>query len=99
MEDCFSPLYVDNAYFGGNVTVTGLLCGCDIARVIAEARAADGDNAAALFFVPNVVFNDDGLTLDGMHVGDIERAAGAALHVVSCSPSEYLHEIAQVVNG
>lgn len=99
MVDCFSPLYVDNVYFGGNVTVTGLLCGCDIARVIAEARAADGDNAAALFFVPNVVFNDDGLTLDGMHVGDIERAAGAALHVVSCSPSEYLHEIAQVVNG
>ncbi len=99
MEDCFSPLYVDNAYFGGNVTVTGLLCGCDIARVIAEARAADGDNADVLFFVPNVVFNDDGLTLDGMHVGDIERAAGAVLHVVSCSPSEYLHEIAQVVNG
>ena len=94
VTDCITPLFVDNTYFGGNVTVTGLLCGCDIAQAIADERSV-ADGASALFFIPEVVFNDDGLTLDGMRVGDIEQTADAPIHVVSCSPSEYLDEIAQ----
>ncbi|WP_080797733.1 DUF512 domain-containing protein [Arabiibacter massiliensis] len=30
----FEPLYVKNEFFGGNVDVTGLLCGCDIAAAV-----------------------------------------------------------------
>ena len=31
-----SPLFVENEFFGGNVDVTGLLCGCDIIAAIRE---------------------------------------------------------------
>ena len=34
IADCFQPLYVVNAFFGGNVDVTGLLVGEDIVRAI-----------------------------------------------------------------
>ena len=40
------PLYVRNEFFGGNVDVTGLLCGCDIARAI-EADLRKGRRGSA----------------------------------------------------
>ena len=94
VSDCIAPLYVENAFFGGNVTVTGLLCGCDIAEAL-RVQVREND----LAFLPAVILNDDGLTLDGMTVGDIEQAAGRRIHVVSCSPMEYLREIAEVAQG
>ena len=35
------PLTVRNDFFGGNVDVTGLLCGCDMARAIRAAAGAE----------------------------------------------------------
>lgn len=87
IADAFQPLYVENAYFGGNVDVTGLLVGADIARAVASQP--DG-----LFLVPSVVFNDNGLTLDEMTLQDVEKAAGRKIRMVSCSPIEYFTEIA-----
>ncbi len=93
------PLTVPNAYFGGNVNVTGLLCGCDIAAAIKEERecpaAPPGQvgESRQLFLIPKVILNDDGITLDDMTVQDIENAAGAAICVVSCNPLDYLPEI------
>ena len=93
----FTPLFVVNDYFGGNVDVTGLLCGCDIAAAVRGAaeglRAAGGDADSALFCVPEVIFNDDGVTLDDMTFEDMERASGARMAVVSCNASEYLEQI------
>lgn len=96
--DCFRPLYVENAFFGGNVDVTGLLVGQDIVRALRALRGGetavrperDGRN---LVLVPRVVFNDDGLTLDDMVLEDMEREAGCRIHVVSCSPLEYFDQI------
>lgn len=82
------PLTVKNDYFGGNVNVTGLLCGCDIAAAIKENRGT-----SQLFLIPSVILNDNNLTLDDMTVQDIEKAAGAAVSVVSCNPLDYLPEI------
>ena len=48
-----SALTVANRYFGGNVNVTGLLTGQDIAAAI----AASPDEG--LFLIPSVVFNQD----------------------------------------
>ncbi len=115
IADVFEPLYVSNDYFGGNVDVTGLLVGADIARAIAQhadtlaakgkpverddspttMRRSDLPPAAPLplYLVPRVVFNDDGLALDDMTLGDIEKAAGQPLHVVSCSPLDYFKEL------
>lgn len=83
------PLLVDNDYFGGNVDVTGLLCGCDI------ARALEGRTDAAFAVVPRVVFNDDLVTLDDMTLKDVENEAGVPMRVVSCNASDFLEEIAE----
>ena len=102
------PLFVKNDFFGGNVDVTGLLCGCDIARAIRTVReggsaltpardANMGEAAPSTFFcIPRVIFNDDGVTLDDMTLADIEKAAGAHVAVVSCNGSEFLPEIARL---
>ncbi|HAM15152.1 MAG TPA: Fe-S oxidoreductase [Eggerthellaceae bacterium] len=97
IADCFRPLYVRNDYFGGNVDVTGLLTGTDIARAV--RRTVEGARHEALFAVLRVVFNDDGLTLDDMLLEDVERAAGHPLRVVSCSPLEYFDDIAALVRA
>jgi NifB/MoaA-like Fe-S oxidoreductase len=86
------PLFVKNEYFGGNVDVTGLLCGCDIAPAVADAGAG-----YVCAVIPEVIFNADHVTLDDMHLEDIERAAGLALHVVSCEASRFLPQIAQSI--
>lgn len=91
LDGLVSPLYVANAFFGGNVDVTGLLCGEDIAPALAAAAAAD---PRALFFVPSIVFNDDGVTLDGWSADGLQQAAGCPLTVVSLDPTEYLAQIA-----
>ncbi len=70
---------VRNAFFGGNVAVTGLLTGKDVASAVA-ARGGD-----ATYLVPDVVVNRDGLTLDGMDAAGIVRAAGGAdVRLISC---------------
>ncbi len=95
LDGLLQPLYVDNDFFGGNVDVTGLLVGDDISRAIAEDRARRRDDP--LYVVPRVVFNDDGLTLDDMRLEDMEKAARCPIHVVSCSPLDYLVEIGNLI--
>ena len=96
--DVFRPLYVRNSYFGGNVDVTGLLTGQDIVRALEslakETSSPHGEAPTA--FVPRVIFNDDGLTLDDMTLEDMERESGMVLHMVSCSPLEYIEEIVAI---
>ena len=122
------PLFVKNDYFGGNVDVTGLLCGCDITAAVNEVVAERGSIAPdvavvevdeegleveeqptaalggaepsdpdLLFLIPEVLLNDDGITLDDMSFEDMERAVDARLAVVSCNASEYLEEIIELV--
>lgn len=87
------PLLVENEYFGGNVDVTGLLCGCDVARAIRGVSAHD------YVVLPRIMFNSDGVTLDDMTVDDIRDAAGMPVSVVSCSAPEYLAQIEELVVG
>ena len=89
-------LPVRNDYFGGNVDVTGLLCGCDISKAMADALAGmpSEERARCLFAIPTVVFNDDGLTLDGFSVQDLQSAAGARIAVVSCNATDFLEDVA-----
>ena len=87
------PLLVENEYFGGNVDVTGLLCGCDVARAIRGVSAYD------FVVLPKIMFNADGLTLDDMTVDDIRDAAGMPVDVVSCSATEFLDQIEEIVLG
>ncbi len=61
-------LAVPNRFFGGNVSVAGLLTGADIA----EAVRADGQSG--IYLVPDVVLNADGITLDGLSTADLIAA-------------------------
>ncbi|BAK44897.1 hypothetical protein EGYY_17610 [Eggerthella sp. YY7918] len=91
----FKPLYVRNDFFGGNVDVTGLLCGTDI---IAALARLDAEDDSCIFLIPRVVFNDDGVTLDDMSLEDMENAAGVRLAVVSCNASDFLREIIDLLS-
>ena len=42
LAGAFAPLTVANAFFGGNVDVTGLLCGCDMTAAIDRCVRAEG---------------------------------------------------------
>lgn len=87
------PLLVKNEYFGGNVDVTGLLCGCDVAHAIRGVSAHD------FVVLPRIMFNSDGVTLDDMTVDEIRDTAGFPVTVVSCSVPEYLAQIEELVIG
>ena len=87
------PLYVENEYFGGNVNVTGLLTGTDVARALRGVSARD------YVVLPRVMFNADMMTLDDMTVDDIRDAAGMPVTVVSCDPKEYVHQSEELVRG
>lgn len=91
----FIPYAVDNAFFGGNVDVTGLLCGCDIVAALKQSPAAGDD--VQLVCVPRVIFNDEGLTLDGMSLEDMQKQLSCPLAVVSCNPSDYIDEIRALI--
>ncbi len=96
LADCLESLFVENRYFGGNVDVTGLLCGCDIADALA-AHAVDHPFDTAV--VPRVVFNDDALTLDDMSLEDIVERSGCDVRVVSCNASEFASEILDIIEA
>lgn len=74
-------LVVPNRFFGGNVNVSGLLSGVDIAGAI----AADARHARTRYVAPDVIFNSDGLTLDDLTAEQVRAAAGGA-EVTFASP-------------
>jgi putative radical SAM enzyme (TIGR03279 family) len=59
----------ENTLLGPTVTVAGLLPGADMAETLKGATESD------LYLLPAVAFNEDGVTLDGMTVGDIAGLA------------------------
>jgi NifB/MoaA-like Fe-S oxidoreductase len=57
---------VENRFFGGNIGVTGLLTGADV------ARALDGVDAGDRVLLPDVTLSGDHF-LDGTSVADLPR--------------------------
>ncbi len=103
-----SALYVKNDYFGGNVDVTGLLCAEDIARAIraeAQSESLGGaeDGTTQLFAIPRIIFNEDGVTLDGKTFAELRRDADvegrARVAVVSLNPTDYLYDFIELAQG
>ena len=66
LPDGVSLLPVENRYFGGNIGVTGLLTGADVARALAEAPPD------RRYLLPDVVLSR-GRFLDGVAVDDLPR--------------------------
>ena len=72
-------LAVGNRFFGGNVSVTGLLTGIDIVDAITD-QPHDG-----VYLLPDIVLNADGVTLDDMTLAQIVEQSGADIRLVSCT--------------
>ena len=85
-------LAVSNRFFGGNVSVAGLLTGGDIVEVL-----RDGDGAVCL--LPDVVLNADGLTLDDLTLEDIRSRSGADVRLVSSDVSGLLSGMLSAVDA
>jgi putative radical SAM enzyme (TIGR03279 family) len=71
-------LPVPNTFFGGNVSVTGLLTASDLLPAIS---ASDAD----VFLVPDIVANADGLLLDDVAAAQLGMRSGRDVRLVSCT--------------
>ena len=68
---------LENSYFGGDVSVAGLLTGQDLLqareRVVGE-----------FVFIPRQMLkSDEAIMLDGMNLAEVERALGQPVHAVN----------------
>lgn len=75
-------LVVPNRFFGGNVAVTGLLTASDLVPAIRSDHSRL--ESPTTYLLPDIVFNDDGLTLDDASAASIRSSCGADVRVVSC---------------
>ncbi|MDR0888768.1 MAG: DUF512 domain-containing protein [Coriobacteriales bacterium] len=65
---------IRNDFFGGNVSVAGLLVASDIVKQVRAAICAGEIAKDAVFALPPAMFNEDGLTLDGKTAREILKA-------------------------
>lgn len=92
-------LFVPNELFSGNVDVTGLLGGEDMVRAVREdaARRALREDAERgvrrLYLLPQVAFNADGVTLDGLSAEDIRAACGQEVQVAPSNPLDCMQHM------
>jgi len=89
-------LEVPNEFFGGNVSVAGLLTGRDLAAAMKRDAAL---HHGATYLLPDVVFNSDGLTLDDMTVSDVAGAADADVRVLSCDAAGVLEGLSALADS
>ncbi len=68
---------LDNSYFGGDVSVAGLLTGQDLVKAREQVT---GD----FVLIPKQMLkSDDAIMLDGMNLADVSRAMGKPVHAVN----------------
>lgn len=101
LQPYIHPLLVKNHHFGGNVTVTGLLCAEDIIpvarKVLDNAFCEDGHHCCIV--IPDVVFNASSMTLDGCSKVEIEGALHHNVCVTSCEVQKMLQQIDMFIKG
>lgn len=88
------PYAIRNDYYGGDVNVTGLIVACDLLVQLPT------DLANTLVVLPEVMFNFDNVTLDGVNqnqiLSEIERRGGRAV-ISQTSPEAILETLSTTV--
>lgn len=85
---------VRNDFFGGNVDVTGLIVACDLLAQLPS------DLSRTVVVLPEVMFNSDGLTLDGVSSDEVSRrirGRGGRCIVCETSPRGLVDAMASAV--
>jgi putative radical SAM enzyme (TIGR03279 family) len=67
---------LENGYFGGDVSVAGLLTGQDL------LSARDRVTGSFVCIPKQMLKSDEAIMLDGMKIGDVSRALGQPVHAV-----------------
>ena len=88
-----SVLPVANRFFGGNVSVAGLLTASDLVPAIASAPAD------AVVLVPSIVANIDGLLLDNVPVAELGTRSGRDVRLLSCNAGGLLEAFSELVSN
>jgi putative radical SAM enzyme (TIGR03279 family) len=79
---------VTNRFFGGHVSVTGLLTGADL------LAALRGQELGVALLLPAVMLREgDELLLDDLSLADLERELGVPVRVIDDSPWGLLHAL------
>jgi NifB/MoaA-like Fe-S oxidoreductase len=68
---------VSNNYFGGDVSVAGLLTGSDLLRV------RDQIKGEFLLIPKQMLKSDEAIMLDGMKIEEVARSLGLPIHAVN----------------
>jgi len=68
---------LENGYFGGDVSVAGLLTGQDL------LSARDRVTGSFVCIPKQMLKSDEAIMLDGMKIGDVSRALGQPVHAVN----------------
>ena len=68
---------LENGYFGGDVSVAGLLTGQDL------LSARDRVTGSFVCIPKQMLKSDEAITLDGMKIGEVSRALGQPVHAVN----------------
>ncbi|HSE16668.1 MAG TPA: DUF512 domain-containing protein [Pyrinomonadaceae bacterium] len=68
---------LENSYFGGDVSVAGLLTGQDL------VRARDRVAGEFVCIPKQMLKSDDAIMLDGMNVNEVSRALGQPVHAIN----------------
>jgi putative radical SAM enzyme (TIGR03279 family) len=82
---------VPNDFFGRTVTVAGLLSAKDVMHAV---KTLGGGRRYTAVFLPDVMFNANGVTLDGFSPRRIERRLNMKVNVIST-----LSQILEIVRG
>ncbi|MBY4798017.1 DUF512 domain-containing protein [Collinsella sp. AGMB00827] len=87
-------LAIKNLYFGGNVNVTGLICAEDILAQL------DRNLSGVMLILPSIIFNAQGLTLDGYDRDKLLQALkerGARPRIAPTTPAELLSDLEEAL--
>ena len=68
---------LENSYFGGDVSVAGLLTGQDM------VNARDRATGEFVVIPRQMLKSDEAIMLDGMKLGEVSRAIGQPVHAVN----------------
>jgi putative radical SAM enzyme (TIGR03279 family) len=83
----------ENRFFGGNVSVTGLLTASDLLPVIAASTDVD------VVFVPSIVVNADGLLLDDVQALELGMRSGRDVRLLSCTAGGLLSALVELAEN